>query len=280
MESLQVIELGEARVALINTGDLTLDMADALRLTPDEQPADYAEAFAAPAQVAVNCIYIGLPGLSVLVDAAMYEADSSFAIPGYTPPPDLVAQLAQIGVAAQDIDHIIISHLHFDHFNGLTHKQNDEYVPSFPNAVVHIGQGDWLAAQPKMATAGSLEARTLGVIHKQGRVHPVNGDYALGDAVQILPSPGETPGHQTVKLRAGGQTLYCIGDLYHHIVEIAYPQWGVHWADLPTMQASRAQFVEAALAEDAIVIVSHVHGAGKMVEVDGGVRWRTLERGA
>ena len=278
MESLQVIELGEARVGVINTGDLALDLADALGVTPAEQPAEYAADFAEPAQVAVNCIYIGLPGLNVLVDAAAYDLDSSFALPNYTPPPDLMAQLAQIGVTPQEIDHIIISHLHFDHFNGLTHQQGGQFVPSFANAVVHIGQADWLAAQPKIETADSLEAHTLGVLQQQGRIHPVNGDYALGDAVQILASPGETPGHQTVKLSAGGQTLYCIGDLYHHTVEIAYPQWGVRWADMPTMQKSRAQFVEAALAEDAIVIVSHVHGAGQLVKANGGVQWRTLER--
>lgn len=273
METLQVMEVGEARVALINTGDLTLDLADALRLAPTEQPADYMEAFAKPAQVAVNCIYIGLPGLSVLVDAAVYEPDSSFAIPGYTPPPDLISQLAQIGVEAQDIDHIVISHLHFDHFNGLTHLENGAYVSSFPNAVVHVGQPDWLAAQTKLADPDSLEARTLGVVHKQGRIHPVNGEYALGADVQILPSPGETPGHQTVRLRAGGQTLYCIGDLYHHLIEIEYPQWGVHWADLATMQVSRARFVEAALAEEALVIVSHVHRAGRLEKIGNRVRW-------
>ena len=128
----------------------------------------------------------------------------------------------------------------------------------------------------KLADADSLEARMLGVIHKQGRIHPVNGDYSLGADVQILASPGETPGHQTVKVRSNGQTLYCIGDLYHHIVEVAYPQWGVHWADLETMRVSRAEFVESALAENATVIISHVHGAGRLVRQNGGVRWDEL----
>lgn len=274
MDTIQTVQLGDATIAVMNVGDMQLDLADALRVSPAEQPTAYADAFARPVPVALNCIYIGLPGRAVLVDAAAYELDSVFALPNYTPPPDLVSQLAAIGVQPAEIDQIVITHAHFDHFNGLTVAQDGTYRPVFPNARVYLGRGDWEKAQREWGDPAARSAHTFRIIHDQGLLYPVDGDLDLGHGVQIIASPGETPGHQSVKVSSQGQTLYCIGDLYHHEVEVEYAEWGVHWADLPKMRVSRAQFVAAALAEDALIAVTHIHGIGSLEQRGDTVGWQ------
>ncbi len=90
---------------------------------------------------------------------------------------------------------------------------------------------------------------------------------------QILPAPGETPGHQIVRVRSAGRTLYCLGDLYHHPVEVEQPTWAAHWNDRAAALASRQALVAAALAEDALLVATHIPGVGRLTKTDDGVQW-------
>ena len=61
----------------------------------------------------------------------------------------------------------------------------------------------------------------------------------IADGIDILPAPGETPGHQVVRLQSEGETLYIIGDLLHHAIELAHPDWMVSWVDAGKMRETR-----------------------------------------
>ena len=89
----------------------------------------------------------------------------------------------------------------------------------------------------------------------------------------MIAAPGETPGHQIVRLHSQGKTLYLLGDLYHHVVEVEQPGWGVKWSDIATAQASRQAFAQRALAEDALLIATHIWGVGRLQPGSDGVTW-------
>lgn len=89
----------------------------------------------------------------------------------------------------------------------------------------------------------------------------------------MIAAPGETPGHQIVRVHSQGQTLYCLGDLYHHVVEVEQPGWGVKWSDIATAQASRQRFAQQALAEDALLIATHIWGVGRLQPDGDSVIW-------
>src|SRR5262249_20699372 len=61
-----------------------------------------------------------------------------------------------------------------------------------------------------------------------------------------------------------GRTLYCVGDLHHDPVEIAHPDWMVRWADPESNLASRRRFVEAAVAEEALLIATRILPLGRL----------------
>jgi glyoxylase-like metal-dependent hydrolase (beta-lactamase superfamily II) len=269
--SVQVLRLGSATITIVNVGDVHVRLSDWFG-TLRSEVSDRDEAlFAQRLRLPIRCVHISLPDTSVLVDASSYEVSpgSSYEIPGYHPPPGLLGQLSRSGIRAEDVAHVVITHGHTDHFNGATVKTGNEFSPSFPCARYHLGRADWEGSiiQEALKNPRSKETRCLGPLWRRGVLDLVQGDFALGSHVQILAAPGETPGHQIVRVHSEGQTLYCLGDLYHHPVEIDRPEWMAHWADAKANRISRRALVDAALREGALLVASHFSSVGRVREV-------------
>jgi glyoxylase-like metal-dependent hydrolase (beta-lactamase superfamily II) len=274
-EDTLTFRLGAATISVINLGTLQGDLAEWLRVPESDWPPKYAEDFRQPIPVPVQCIHIALPGASILVDAcdAGTLADSSFAPPGYQPSPSLAAQLAGIGVDPETIDHVVITHAHFDHYSGIIQTDGERDALVFPRATHYLGRADWDQAQAALQDPASLEGRTLALAHRHGLIELVDHGRDLGGGVQIIATPGETPGHQIVRISSEGQTLYCLGDLVHHQVELEGPEWMVHWADAEANLRSRRALLEAAAAEEALLLATHIAAIGRVRETSAGIRW-------
>ncbi len=272
--------VGEVTITLHNSGLLIYDMADGLALPQAEWPPDYAEDFARPLQVPMLAVLVQTPQTAVLVDAGSYDLapDSPMRVPGYTPPPAIHDQVRELGVDPADIEHLLITHLHLDHYNGLTEERGGRRELCFPNATVYIGAADWADERRQAAihTPGSPEAVTLGEVARHARLALVDKVTALAPGVEIVPMPGETPGHLGLRVASGGAIAYVVGDLFHHVVEVEHPAWHVTWADRPSMAETRRRFFATAAQEGPLVIASHIARAGWLDRSGDGWRWRTV----
>ncbi len=105
-KNIRTIPLGAAAVTVINAGDMLLSLAEVSNVPESEWQPRYSSAFERPLPFPSQSIHITLPGASLLVDANNYALSvppgSSYFPPGYQPPPDLLAQLMEIGVRPQD----------------------------------------------------------------------------------------------------------------------------------------------------------------------------------
>jgi glyoxylase-like metal-dependent hydrolase (beta-lactamase superfamily II) len=104
----------------------------------------------------------------------------------------------------------------------------------------------------------------------------VDSEYELGQGVKILPAPGESPGHQIVQVQTAEHTLYCLGDLYHHEVEVERPDWIVWWANAADMAASRQALLPKLLAEDALLVAAHIEGFGRLQPTATALSWHKI----
>src|SRR5579863_2621747 len=251
----RALPLGDATITIINAGDMMVDMAEEMNAPESAWRPLYGSTFEGSMPYLSQSVHIALPGASILVDANDYalaiSLDASYLPPDYTPPPGVVEQLLSRGIRPEDITHLVITHAHFDHYAGTTLERNGSYVPRFPNARVFLGRADWdhPETQEALRDPDSLDSRTLGVLHKLGMLELVDGDLELAPAVRIIAAPGESPGHQLVRVHSQGQTLYCLGDLFHHPVEVEQPAWMAKWADASTNLTSRQALIKAALQE-------------------------------
>ena len=111
----------------------------------------------------------------------------------------LLDSLAEAGFRHQDIDVVVLSHLHFDHAGGLLAAWEDGQPPRllFPNATFVVGKAHWeRAVQPHPRDRASFIPELPGLLEASGRLELVDGDWsqALGRSVRFHHSDGHTPG--------------------------------------------------------------------------------------
>ena len=122
----------------------------------------------------------------------------------------LTSQLAELGLTPADIEYLSISHSHFDHIgNGGLFAASTWIVD--PDERAHAFRPEARADAQQFPAYAALE---------QARTRLIEGDApydVFGDgSVQIVPTPGHTPGHTILMLRlANAGVLLLTGDMYH-----------------------------------------------------------------
>lgn len=128
--------------------------------------------------------------------------------------------LAEVGVAPEQINHVIVSHLHFDHAGGLT-RLNDrgEAVTTFPHAPVHVQRVEWDDALANKSTMTKTYLRShLDPIAE--RVKLIDGEREILPGISVAPVPGHTWGMHAIRF-SDAQGIVCFaGDVIptvHHV---------------------------------------------------------------
>jgi len=112
----------------------------------------------------------------------------------------LIESLAKVGLAPEDIDVIVLSHLHFDHAGGLLTAWKEGEAPklAFPKAAYVVSEGSWQRANtPHARDRASFIPELQGLLEATGRLEVVKAgekSKTLGDAYSFTISEGHTPG--------------------------------------------------------------------------------------
>ncbi len=161
-----------------------------------------------------HCFLLRDPlGPTVLVDTGV-GADGSPASSWAPVPGGLPGALRQSGIEPDDIDTVVLTHLHSDHASGAV----TDGEPLFANAR-HLVQEDelaWLEAE-----GGDVLTQVVNPLREADRLEALQGEERLSDGLRIIPTPGHTPGHQSVVL--GEDELVVTGDVIHHPLQLADP---------------------------------------------------------
>ncbi len=167
--------------------------------------------------LATNCVLARSGAHTVLIDTGYgsklspRELELNAAEPGEK----LVANLAALGVAPEQIDLVVFSHLHFDHSGGGTRREaSGEVVPTFSNATYVANRLEWqdaLGDLPELR--GAYPPENLLPLKEAGQVRLVDDGEEIVPGLTALRTGGHTRGHQALLFQAEGQTAIYLGDL-------------------------------------------------------------------
>ena len=115
--------------------------------------------------------------------------------------------------------------------------EQDRWVPTFPNARYLIERSEfnyvaeeaeaedvepWLRDMNRTVMADSIRP-----VVDADLVELVEADHVLCDEVRLVPTPGHTIGHVSVRIDSCGESALITGDFVHHPCQLAYPEWSV-----------------------------------------------------
>lgn len=184
--------------------------------------------------------------------------------------------LRAVGVAPEDVRLVINTHLHFDHAGGNTWRApTGELLPTFPNARYVVQEGERIYAEhTNERTAASYFPANWEPIAEAGRLEVVQGAVEVLPGIELRPTPGHTPYHQSVVLRSGGEVACFLGDLIPTAHHLPLP-WimGYDVEPLVTLESKRALLAEA-LRDEWLLIFEHdaTTGFGRVAHDGKGYR--------
>ena len=173
--------------------------------------------------------------------------------------PPLEQSLAAAGLAVEDIDVVLATHLHFDHAGGFTSRAADgSTIPTFPRARYIVRTAEWEdATHPHERNRASYLSENFLPLQQRGVIDFMPADGEVMPGVRVLRSGGHTMHHQVVFVESGGRTAVFTADMIPTIAHIDDP-WIMSY-DLYPMDtlAFKRGFIRDAIRAEYLIFFEH-----------------------
>jgi glyoxylase-like metal-dependent hydrolase (beta-lactamase superfamily II) len=172
-------------------------------------------------------------------------------------------ELARLGMKPSDINHVILSHLHFDHAGSLTIlNEKNEPVPHFPNARHHVHAIEWeTAVNPNPRNRASYIARDWMPVYEAGLmdIHDEEDEYEPVPGIRVDLVGGHTPGQCTIRIEPfeSGKVAVFVGDVIPTGAHVPIP-WIMGYDLEPMKQIEIKELLLSQwMDENALIVFPH-----------------------
>jgi len=263
--------LGDFELSIFSDGTYTLDGGAFFGVIPKVM---WSRKAAADEK---NYVTAGLTSLlirtgtqNVLVETGMGNRLSERMIRFYGQPALLLKNLSAGGVAPEDIDIVINTHLHFDHCGWNTVRDRaGTIVPTFPRAKYYAPEGEWqYAHRPSERDSISYISDNYDPLVQSGQMTLLKGGEEIAPGISVQTFPGHTAHMQAIIVKSCGCTACYISDLIPTIAHIDIT-WGMGF-DLYPLQTieSKKKYYAKAIPERWLTVFTH----------DAKVPWAYVEK--
>jgi len=179
---------------------------------------------------------------------------------------NLLADMRAQGVDPAEVDTVVFTHLHFDHTGWAVH----EGKPLCPKARYLAPEADW--ALLGKSDSGFEPAEALQPLRDAGQLDMVSGEKQVTPEITLIPTPGHTPGHQSVVIVSAGQRAFIAGDIAASPAIIQETEWSFGFdGDPATAIATRKRVVQRLEEDGSVAAFGHfpAPGIGRVVREGG-----------
>jgi glyoxylase-like metal-dependent hydrolase (beta-lactamase superfamily II) len=172
----------------------------------------------------INLLLIKTDGENILIDAGMGDAlnERQKKVFGIERASNLEKKLSEHHLAPEDINLVLLTHLHADHAGGvISLDKNGRKVPRFPNARHVVQIKEWEEAMhPDERTSATYFTSNLRILEEEKLLELIDGEDEVATGIKLINTGGHTPGHQAVLIEDGEGKILWAGDIIpssHHL---------------------------------------------------------------
>ena len=206
----------------------------------------------------LNSLLVRAGEKNILIETGIGNKLPQKLVEIYKQPAKLLENLAAAGIAPEDIDVVINTHLHFDHCGWNTVCREDRVVATFPKAKYYVQEQEWAHGRLQLERdAISYMSPNYDPLIASGQMVLLNGDHELLPGISVKVFPGHTANMQAVIIESGGQKACYISDLIPTSAHIDLT-WVMAF-DLFPLQTieSRKKYYAQAIPEKWLTVFTH-----------------------
>lgn len=270
------ISLGSATLTTVSDGNLVLPGSFVFEPMPQGALAPLLEQYGLSAE-----------RLTPECNLALYRDGTQTVLFDVGSGPDFMPSAGQItdgldalGLAPEDISHVVFTHAHPDHIWGLLDEFDE---PLFYDATFMMGRAEWDYWWNPQTVNTIGDARAAFAVGAKRRMQAIENAVVLFDdgdevlpGISALSAPGHTPGHMAFEIRQGSNAALVVGDaIGNHHVAFARPEWeSGSDQDAARAVATRRMLFDRLLSEQLPLIGFHLPngGMGRVDQAGGGFR--------
>ena len=252
-------KLGSFEITVL--GDGYVDLGNEIWANPsaDVLNGALADAFQPPGSIrnGVNAYLINTGEKLILIDSGAAELFGPDA--GLFP-----GNLSQIGLKPEDIDKVLITHMHPDHIAGLLTSEGGMLIPDAEIHVENIELDYWTSEEAQTKAVEITKTWfDLGRAWKNAysdRINTFSGETDLGDGITAFPLPGHSPGHTGYRIESEGESLLIVGDtVISASIQFPNPEAVAIWDYSPAdLIKTRKRLFDMAAADRTAITATHI----------------------
>jgi glyoxylase-like metal-dependent hydrolase (beta-lactamase superfamily II) len=210
-------------------------------------------------KTSVHALLVEAPGLNLVVDTCIGNDRPRKLTGGFPLSTPFLENFENEHLSREAVDLVVCTHLHVDHVGWNTMLVDRRWVPTFPNARYLFGKTEydhWMGESE--GDTPQILSDSVQPIFDAGLVDLVEMNHRISPEIRLIPTPGHTPGHVSVRIESQGEVAIISGDIMHHPCQIARPDWAPDFdSDKAAARAMRKDFLETVVDQPILVIGTH-----------------------
>ncbi|WP_042345249.1 YtnP family quorum-quenching lactonase [Bacillus massiliigorillae] len=210
-------------------------------------------------QLTTDPILVQTEGRNILIESGLGKgkfSDKQKRNYGVEAETEIDESLEKLGLSVNDIDTVIMTHLHFDHASGLTKLENNQLQSVFPNAKIMTTSTEWNEMRkPNIRSQNTYWKENWEPIQEQ--VITFEDEIVITDSIKMVHTGGHSDGHAIIIMEQNGEVLIHMGDIMATHAH-ANALWVMAYDDYPMNSVYQKQtWMEYGLKRDAIYTFYH-----------------------